>query len=88
MNDGNPPSSYYDPPDDCPYEINDERVPSKNAICERCKEPSYRNVEVRDTRVRYGIGTWQEVCEQHYGTVLEDYVRDIRDYEPEYQKEE
>lgn len=82
MSDGNPPSSWFDPPDDCPYEINSERIPNRYAVCERCGDPSFRNVEVRDMRIRYGVGTWIEVCERHYESVIEDFVKDIKNYEP------
>lgn len=72
-----PPPSYYDPPD-CPYEINDERMPVRGAVCERCKESAVRSVEMRDMRVRYGCGgTWHDLCEDHHATALEDYVKDL-----------
>lgn len=76
-----PPSSYYDPPADSPYEINDERAPIKDSVCDRCDEVAFRTVEIRDMRIRYGCGgSWHDLCEHHYESALEDYIKDIENY--------
>ena len=72
MNDGNPPSSWYDPPE-CPYEINAGRAAAPGEKCYVCDEPAELEIEIRDTRVRYG-GSWIAFCEAHEDEAFEKFI--------------
>lgn len=86
MSDGNPPSSYYDPPEpEYAFELNAEKPADANEVCDRyaCKEVAYMNVQVRDERVRYSSGWWVTVCKNHYESVIDDEIEAAEDYTPD-----
>lgn len=87
MSDGNPPSSWYDPPE-APYEVNDDRPASPGEACQVCEDPAEIEVEIRDMRVRYGGGTWIPLCKSHEDNALDEFIEGIKNYEPEYNEEE
>lgn len=85
MSDGNPPSSWYDPPEPkYELEIKKERPADAGEPCERytCTEEAVMTVEVGD--VRYLSGNTMSVCKNHYESIIEDTIEEIEDYEPDY----
>lgn len=90
MNDGNPPSSWYDPPEaKYAYEINAERNPAPGTICERegCRDDGYKIVEVRDMARPY-VQREIAICKNHYESVIEDETEAAESYQPDYDDED
>ena len=88
MNDGNPPSSWYDPPEPkYELEIKREKPADAGDVCERyaCDEEAVMTVEVGD--VRYPGGSPVTVCKNHYESVIEDTIEEIENYEPDYEED-
>lgn len=86
--DGNPPSSWYDPPEaEYEYEIKEEKPADAGDKCERdnCYEDAAVQVKVGD--VRYG-GEWRVVCKGHYESAVDDAIDDAKNYEPDYDEED
>lgn len=83
MEDGNPPSSWYEPPEPkYDMEIKWERpITDSKAICDKCEEIAYMLVRVGD--VRYRDGEFHYLCRCHYETIVEDTIEEIENYEPD-----
>lgn len=90
MSDGNPPSSWYDPPEpEYDFEINQELPADADETCERysCKEDAAMRVQVRDLKVPYHDGWWVTVCKNHYESVINDEIEAAEDYEPDFDED-
>lgn len=87
MGDGNPPSSWYDPPEPkFEVEIKWERpVTDAKAKCDKCEEVAFMHVQVGD--VRYRSMEFLYVCKNHYDSVLDDLIEEIENYEPDYEED-
>jgi hypothetical protein len=86
MSDGNPPSSWYDPPEPkYELEIKREELAGADETCDKCEEVAYMTVEVGD--VRYSGGSPVTVCKGHYETIIKDTIEEIENYEPDYEED-
>lgn len=90
MSDGNPPDSWYDPPEPkFDFEIKSEEKPGPLDVCERngCEEEAYMTVGIGDVRDRMTDGHIITVCKNHYDSVIEDEIKEAEDYEPDYDED-
>jgi len=76
MADGNPPDSWYDPPEPRhDIEIKWSRALGYRAQCDRCEEVADMEGAIGD--VRYQDGKYFAYCKNHFDTAIDDMYDDL-----------